>query len=438
MIKKVAQEIANEGGRVFYVGGLVRDQLLGISAPGQDIDVEIFGLPRTRVRQLLARFGKVQEFGQSFTVIRIKELTGYDFVLPAEASLDPGEACKRRDFTINAILCDVLSGEIVDPLGGGNDLRNRTIRVCSSQSLQDDPLRAYRAAQLAARLGFSIDPPTLNLMAGVDLKTVSKERILPELLKLLLLARTPSRGLSYLQSAGLLEQVHPLLAALVGCPQDPLNHPEGDVWSHTLLVVDQAARLKNDSKNPAALMLAALLHDLGKALVTREIRGRLTAYQHDTCGEGLARSFLEDIKAGKRLVHLVANLVREHMRPTLLYKQRDQVGDRAIRKLACRVDTAELLLLSRADYQGRATEKDFHPIHTWLTERLNQVGLEPGERPRPLIRGRDLVARGYRPGLEYKTLLDYAFGLQLEGLDKSQILTRLEQRSREKMFESGK
>ena len=423
MITTIARDIANQGGRVFYTGGFVRDYLLQDEAPnGKDIDLEVFGLDKAKLISVLSTYGQPIEVGKSFPVIKISHHPEWDFTLPEKPQISYQEACARRDFTINAMIMDVLTGEILDFFGGKEDLENKLIRHTTENVFKKDPLRTYRAVQLAARFGFSIDAATLELMKQTNLDNIKPERILEELRKLLLLASQPSLGLSYMQETGMLKRRHPMLFRLVGCEQSPLNHPEGDVWQHTLQVVDICARLKEQSQDPEVLMFAALLHDLGKPATTCIRNGKITAYGHDLEGEKLARIFLNQLNASKSLIAGVSKLVREHMHPVLLYKSREQVSDKAIRKLVNRVNVRELLLLAEADFKGRGKERDFEPVQEWLMGRISRLGLDPEQGITPYVQGRDLIALGLKPGTNFRKILDQCFEMQLEGKSRQEIL----------------
>lgn len=423
MITTIARDIADQRGRVFYTGGYVRDYLLlGQAAHGKDIDLEVFGLDKAELISILSTYGQPVEVGKSFPVIKISHHPEWDFTLPETPEVSYQEACARRDFTINAMMMDVLTGEILDVFGGQGDLKNKLIRHTTENVFIEDPLRTYRAVQLAARFGFSIDAATLELMKQTNLDNIKPERILEELRKLLLLASQPSLGLSYMQETGMLKRRHPMLFRLVGCEQSPLNHPEGDVWQHTLQVVDICARLKEQSQDPEVLMFAALLHDLGKPATTCIRNGKITAYGHDLEGEKLARIFLNQLNASKSLIAGVSKLVREHMHPVLLYKSREQVSDKAIRKLVNRVNVRELLLLAEADFKGRGKERDFEPVQEWLMGRISRLGLDPEQGITPYVQGRDLIALGLKPGTNFRKILDQCFEMQLEGKSRQEIL----------------
>lgn len=423
MITTIARDIATHGGRVFYTGGYVRDYLLlGQAANGKDIDLEVFGLDKAKLLSVLSTYGQPIIVGKSFPIIKISHHPEWDFTLPEKPEVSFQEACARRDCTINAMMMDVLTGEILDFFGGQEDIKNKLIRHTTEQVFVDDPLRAYRTVQLAARFGFTIDAATLELMKQSNLDDIKPERILEELRKLLLLAPQPSLGLGYMQETGMLKRRHPMLFQLIGCEQSPLNHPEGDVWQHTLQVVDICAYLKKQSRDPEVLMFAALLHDLGKPPTTCIRNGKITTYGHDLEGEKLARIFLNQLNASKILITGIEKLVREHMHPVLLYKSREQVSDKAIRKLVNRVNVRELLLLAEADFKGRGKERDFEPVQEWLMDRISRLGLDPEQGITPYVQGRDLIAIGLKPGTDFRKILDQCFEMQLEGKSRQEIL----------------
>jgi len=426
MLAKIAADIAAAGGRAYYVGGYVRDHLMGRPhGQEEDVDVEVIGLDPQTLQSILSGYGDTRLVGKSFPVMLIKGCPRWDFTVPPKPGLSPLEASSRRDFTINAMMMDILSGEIIDYFDGQADLRQGIIRHTSPGVMAADPLRAYRACQFAARFGFAIHPDTLSLISRSDLSQVQPDRIFQELVKLLVLSSRPSVGLGYMLDSGILVKVHPLLFALTTCPQDATRHPEGSVWEHTLLVVDRAADLRSSSAYPEAIMLAALLHDLGKPQTTRDGPKGLTTYGHDQKGALLALDFLQGLTRHRRLIEAVTSLVREHMQPVLLYKQRDHVGDKALVKLLERVDLRELLLLAEADLLGRGQDMDFLVIRQWLEARISRLGLEPGQRLAPLVRGRDLLAAGIAPGPAYSSLLEKALDLQLAGKNKTEILESL-------------
>ncbi len=424
VLEEVARAVREAGGHSYVVGGWVRDQLLGI--PSVDLDLEIHGLEPAEVAALLARFGPVIEVGRAFGVFRIKGVD-VDWTLPrgdslatASAGAPPralgdihmgfAEAARRRDLTVNAMGFDPLEGRLHDPLGGRRDLQDRRLRAADPARFGDDPLRALRVAQLGARLGMRADGELIALCAALDLGSLAGERVLGEWRKLLARAARPSLGLEFLERAGLL-RFWPEIEDLIGVPQDPDWHPEGDVWVHTMLVVDAAVALRTgDSTADEVLGFAALAHDFGKPATTRRERGRVRSPGHDESGVPLAIRFLERMRAPGELTERVAALVRHHLAPALFVGQ--GAGARAYRRLARRLaeageDAIMLERVARADHLGRTTEDAragrFEAGEAFL-EAMRALEVERAPRP-SVVRGRHLVARGVEPGPAFGEIL---------------------------------
>src|SRR5215213_7098709 len=257
-VLSLARAIHDAGGRALLVGGCVRDELMGKQP--KDWDLEVYDLDAARVREILDLFGSVNVVGESFTVYKLghdldvsiprrerKSGRGHKgFVIEGDPSMSVAEAARRRDFTINAILQDPLTGELIDPYEGQRDLQERVLRAVSSETFAEDSLRVLRAAQFAARFEFDISPETVELCRNVDLTDLPAERIWGEMEKLLLQAQHPSVGLEWLHQLGAIEKLFPEIQSLIGVPQDREWHPEGDVFVHTKLVVDRARELIDD------------------------------------------------------------------------------------------------------------------------------------------------------------------------------------------------
>src|SRR5205085_1800330 len=249
-----------------------------------------------RLRELLEKFGRVDAVGEAFTVYKVgndldvsvprrERKTGRGhraFVIEGDPSMTIEEAARRRDFTINAILQDPLTGEIIDPDARRDDLRSQTLRAVSRETFAEDSLRVLRAAQFAARFEFDIEAETVKLCREIDLTDLPRERIWGEMEKLLLRARRPSIGFKWLQEFGAFDQLFPELKALVGVPQEREWHPEGDLDTHTWLVVDRARELIDDLPyaKQVTVMLAALCHDFGKPATTKFEEGRIRSRGH--------------------------------------------------------------------------------------------------------------------------------------------------------------
>jgi tRNA nucleotidyltransferase (CCA-adding enzyme) len=437
-VRRLAEALRDAGGRAYVVGGAVRDAILGL--PVKDFDVEVFGLAPDRLAGLLARLGSVDAVGQAFAVYKVAGLAGVDGALDVsiprrDSKVGPGhrgiavtgdpdlsvaEAARRRDFTINALLQDPLSGEILDPHGGRRDLEARLLRAVDVARFGEDPLRALRAVQMAARFELAVDPATARLCAAMPLAELPAERVFGEIEKLLLKATRPSLGLRLLAEWGMLPAVAPELVPLASTPQDPQWHPEGDVWTHTLLAVDQAAALVADLARPRALavMLGTLCHDLGKPATTKFEDGRIRSRGHEEAGLPPTLALLERWNVHTLLGYdvraQVLALVGNHLKPGQLYDERERVSAGAIRRLARKCEPVLLDLVARADCLGRAPG-DFAPLAMdWFIERVRV--LDVAERPpEPLLLGRDVVALGVAPGPEVGRVLRAVYERQLDG-----------------------
>jgi tRNA nucleotidyltransferase (CCA-adding enzyme) len=413
---EVARALREAGGRGLLVGGWVRDRLLGRAS--KDYDFEVFGLPLERLASVLGAFGELIQIGRSFGVLRVKGRE-IDFSIPRRDSkagrghrgfrveLDPtldfATAALRRDLTINSMAYDPLTGEILDPHGGRADLERRTLRATDPTKFAEDSLRGLRVAQFLARFEMRPDAELRLLCAGLDLSDLAGERIHGELTKLVLGGARPAQGFEFLRETGLL-RIFPELVATVDTPQDPEWHPEGTVWKHTLLVVDEAAALRTgEVDDDLALGFGALLHDVGKPATTVESAGRIVSPGHEAAGVPLARSFLARIRASTALGDRVCAIVRHHLAPLRLV--REGATPKAYRRLARRLAAAGLAArllcrAARADHFGRATAEARARRFPEADEFLRRMeALDVADRaPRDVVLGRHLIERGFTPG----------------------------------------
>ena len=440
----VARAVRDAGGRALIVGGWVRDTLLdraSCSSPSaghsstdaarKDIDVEVFGLPADRLRAVLAGLGQVNTVGASFAVFKLDPLDislprteskagrGHrGFVVTGDPYLSLEEAARRRDFTVNAIAWDPLRGEHLDPHGGRDDLRRRRLRMVDPATFGDDSLRVLRAVQLAARLEFDVDEPTRAVCRTIALDDLPAERVWGEMEKLLLLAERPSLGFALAREMGVVDRLFPELAALVDCPQEPEWHPEGDVWVHTLLVIDEARRRVDDLPRPQriAVMLGAVCHDFGKPATTAYIDGRIRSLDHEEQGVPPATAFLDRLNIhtleGYDVRGQVLGLVAHHLKPGM-WSAAPKVGDGAFRRLARKVDLELLARVAQADCRGRAGNFDCSAMD-WFLERARSLGVEHAP-PAPILMGRHLLALGVPPGPGVGSILKQVYERQLDG-----------------------
>jgi tRNA nucleotidyltransferase (CCA-adding enzyme) len=427
---EIARRVREGGGRALVVGGFVRDRLLG--HPSKDLDLEVFGIPEGELANLLASVGRVDIVGQAFSVYKVG---GIDVALPRRESKigrghkgfavsgDPSmsfdEAARRRDFTINAISWDPLTGEYIDPVGGRADLEARVLRVVDRERFADDSLRVLRALQFAARFELHATADTIALCRSLPLDDLPAERIWGEVEKLLLKAARPSIGFALARDVEVTVKLLPEMHALIDCPQEPEWHPEGDVWIHTLMVIDQARRLNGDLDRArlCTIMLSGVCHDLGKPGTTAVIDGRIRSLGHEEAGVEPAARLLDRLNVqtldGFDVRTQVLAITAHHLKPGAFYKTRDQVSDAAFRRLAQKVDMELLARVARADCLGRTGDFDCSAMD-WFVERARALGVEH-EAPSPILMGRHLLDLGVTPGPRMGEILRAVYELQLDG-----------------------
>jgi tRNA nucleotidyltransferase (CCA-adding enzyme) len=437
-VLSLAEAIREAGGRALLVGGCVRDALMG--AQPKDWDLEVYNLDAARLREILDQFGPVNIVGEAFTVYKLgnhldvsvprrerKSGRGHKaFVIEGDPSMSIEDATRRRDFTINAILQDPLTGELIDPFDGRGDIEQRVLRAVSNETFAEDSLRVLRAAQFAARFDFDIDADTVELCRTIDLSDLPAERIWGEMEKLLLRAARPSIGLEWLRRLGASEKLFPEIQNLIGVPQDPEWHPEGDVFVHTQLAVDRARELIEDLPYPrqVTVMLAALAHDFGKPSTTQFLEGRWRSRGHEEAGVPPAESFLDRINVhtidGYNVRAQVIALVREHLKPGEFYKKRDEVGEGAFRRLARRCEPDLLYRVAKADSLGRNAEwvprEKWYgsEAQEWFIQRSRELQVEQ-RPPDPLLLGRHLLDLGIEPGPRMGEITRAVYEMQLDG-----------------------
>jgi len=448
-IISLAEDIKAAGGRAMLVGGCVRDEIMGIEP--KDWDLEVYGIAPERLKGILESYAEgliadegvrvpLNIVGEAFTVYKIgsdldvsiprrerKVGKGHrGFVVEGDPEMSFEEACSRRDFTINAILKDPLTDEIVDPFDGRSDIERKLLRHVSSRTFAEDSLRVLRVAQFAARFEFEIDPATIELCKSIDVTDLPKERIWGELEKLLLKPTRPSTGIRWLYELGVVRQLFPELQALVGVPQEPEWHPEGNVDVHTMMVVDEARKLIGELDHPrqVAVMLGSLAHDFGKPPTTEFVDGRTRSRGHDEAGVEPTLSFLDTLGIftldGYDVRDQVVQLVRYHLKPGEYYKAKTPVGDGAFRRLARKVEPDLLYRVAKADSLGRnpdwlPKEKWFDSAaQEWFIAKVKELEIER-RAPEPILMGRHLIEIGLQPSPDFKRILDAVYELQLDG-----------------------
>lgn len=433
LVRKVAEKVAECGGTAYFVGGYVRDKLLG--KLNKDIDVEVYGIEPCVLENILSCFGEVVKCGVSFGVYNVK---GYaiDFAFPRverkvgvkhtdfEVSVAPylstEQASKRRDFTINAIMQNVLTGEIIDHWNGIADLKLGVIRHIDDNTFKEDVLRVFRAAQFAARFNFTIDAATGVLCSKLDLSVLSKERVFAEMCKALLKAEKPYLFFEWLKYIGQLDVWFPELDALIDAEQNKLYHQEGDVWRHTMLVLNAAAKRRDVVKNPLGFMLAALCHDMGKPYAKSVgVDGIVHTYGHEEVGVPIAERFLKRLTTDKKLIKYVLNMVALHMKPNIKAESKSKI--KSTNKMFDQsVAPMDLILLAECDCEGKLPISGNNTV--WLKERLD---IYNAMMKKPYVMGRDLVDAGLEPCEMFTEVLAYAHKLRLAGVSKEHALSQV-------------
>jgi len=458
-----AKAVEAVGGKALLVGGSVRDGLMGI--PPKDWDVEVYNVQPDRLKELVGAFGRVNEVGSAFGILKVrigdvdidvslprresKIGKGHrDFSVSADPTMSIKEAARRRDFTFNALAKHILSGEVYDYFGGIRDIEQRTLRVTDEERFRDDPLRVLRGVQFVGRFGLKVDDATAGIMREMrgELKHLPKERLREEWIKLFLRSRKPSLGLQAAMEWGIFHEMHPELIELPKTPQEPEWHPEGDVWVHTLMVVDEAAKIIEQEQlkgNDALLvMLGAFCHDFGKPSATQETGGKIRSLGHEETGVAPAHKFLSEIGIEASLRDPIAKLVAEHLKPSMFYirevKKGEKVTDGAIKRLASRISPAtlkQLVCVAKADHLGRGPFVDPHepekffmpldyPAGEWLLQKASELGVYD-VKPQPILFGRDLIALGFKPSPSFGEVIRVADELHVRGFTREEIILLL-------------
>ena len=452
ILEDILKDLQKIGATPILVGGSVRDYFLNI--PIKDYDIEIFGINSLEIIQnCLEKFGSVKLVGKSFGVLTLRvNKYDFDFALPrtetkiglshqdfeviTNASLSFKEAAIRRDFTINAIGYDFFKEEFIDPFDGIEDLKTKTIKHINDKTFIEDSLRVYRAVAFASRFNFKIEEKTKELCKQIvlknELKYLPKERVYEEFKKLFLKSSKPSIGFELMRELGILKYFSEL-QALINCIQEPEYHPEGDVWVHTMMALDEMARIlkeeniENDYKE-LYLFYSILCHDFGKPFCTEEINGKITSHKHESLGIEPTISFLSKITNEKKFIEIVCSLVKNHLAPFQLYKTESSL--KAVKRLSLKVNIEDLCLVCLADCLGRTIQdKEKCPKATsWLLTKAKELDIH-NEPIKPIIQGRDLIKLGFKPSNKFKEILEFAFDLQLdEHLEKEIIIKKIIER----------
>ena len=419
---KIAEVLHQKGHRAYFAGGCVRDFLMGEEP--KDFDIATTASPE-EVEKLFPKtlavgkqFGVILviEEGQPFEVATFRSEGPYqDGRHPSTVSFtSPEEDAKRRDFTVNGLFYDPFDQKIIDYVGGREDIPRKLIRAIGDPStrFQEDKLRLLRAIRFAANLHFTIDPETWKAMKYLvpEIHQVSAERIREELIKTF--TRTGAgRGLQLLSESGLLKEILPEVEAMKGVEQPPEFHPEGDVFIHTQMLME---RLENPSP---ILAFAALLHDVGKPPTFQIREGRIRFYEHARIGADMTRQILKRLRFSNDEIEAIYACVDNHMK----FANVKEMREGKLKRFMSTETFPTELELHRIDCQSSHGLLD---NYRFLNEKILEFKKEE-LKPKPLLRGDDLLELGMKPGPAMKPILEEAYELQLE----NRIRTKEEARS---------
>lgn len=448
---KVFQDIMSHGGKVYIVGGTVRDFVLSQMNQQQltnkDIDLEIYHLSYDELKNILSKYGKVNTYGKSFAILALHSLPGYDFALPRketktgnkhqdfdviiDSELPLEKAVERRDVTMNALMYDYQNHEIIDLVGGIDDIHHHCIRMVNKQTFREDPLRILRIAHFIARFEMDVDEETKQycqeMVQQGMLEDLSSERIYEEYKKILM-SNHPSLGFEFLKDIAALPFY---LKNLVNCYQRPDYHPEGDVFNHTMLVLDLAATCKQYSHYPEAFMWSALLHDIGKPMVTNS-DGQ--ALRHELAGLDVFKQVT--IINNKKMREYIKAMIYYHMYLMILSrgKSRDMKYLKFLKKIENIKDGGyfcieDLMLMTICDYFGRGYNdpQQYEQFLSYMNDKMTRLGKRAWE---PIITGQDLIENGFKDHQRYGEILEKAYHMQLQSMSKEKIIELLKRDER--------
>ena len=426
----------------YLVGGGVID-IFECREP-KDWDIEVFNRSIDELESILSPFGEVNAIGKKFGILKLKvENLDLEFSIPRtenkigvghqdfniwlEPEMSIVDAAKRRDFTVNAIYLNLVTGKIEDPFGGRKDLRRSLLDIVSPDTFIEDPLRCFRAMRFVS---YRTRTSSLNLRQLCstmieECKALSSDSIFQEWNKMLLKGNRPDRSLRFLRDSNLIK-LYPEIENLINCEQSPTHHREGNVFNHSCLALQSAASLRNNLPEEWRLpfMWAALLHDIGKPSCTKiDENGKIKSIGHDVVGAKMARQFMLRLTNSETLINKVELLVKHHMKPityndkTRLYKWRQLHNEIPLNILA---------YFTLADSMGRIADEPFNLRFDKTMKIWEQIG-SPEGKIKSVLTGQDLINIGLTPGIHFGEILEKAYQFQIiNGIDnKEELIKRL-------------
>lgn len=433
--KRIAELVSLKGGRAYFVGGYVRDKILGKT--NKDIDIEVHGIEPSVLYDIISSVGEVLVYGSNFGIYSMKYShldvamprmeksrgTGHkDFEVFVDPYIGTYEACKRRDFTINSMLEDILTGEVIDYFGGKNDLVNKVIRHTNTEKFSEDPLRVLRACQFAPRFNFTIADETIKLCQSIDLTTLSKERVYQELIKSFEKSEKPSLFFKYLREMNQLDYWFKEVKDLIGVKQNPDYHAEGDVFDHTMLVLDNAKSKLDKVHYKNEFMLACLCHDMGKSVATKvDDNGKISSIGHEEVGVLVCKEFLKRITNEKKVIRYCVNMVENHMKPNKYAADNSKLST-TNKMFNASIDGNDLIILSECDALSSISKSPYVDKTPFLFNRLSEYDKIMAM---PYVNGHELLDLGItnRNRTSFNRIISYLKMQRLNGMTKKNQFT---------------
>ena len=424
----IARDGHKLGFEMYYCGGCARDKIRNVTP--RDIDIEVYGVTYDSLIRFLSQYGKADEIGKSFGIVKFKGDFEADFSLPRRESktgtkhtsftvysdlfMPKAEACSRRDFTINSILIDVLTDEVFDYYGGIQDLKDGVLRA-TSNAFGDDVLRVLRGFGFSSRFNLKVEPRTAELCRSLhdQYSSIPLDRVWMEYYKFLTLSETPSLGLQFLIDVGW-SSLYPQIFNMIGCLQNPKWHREKDTFEHTCMVSDQCVRIAKrenlSEEDRLILILAGILHDCAKPKTSIGEYPEISSPRHAEEGVPIATEFLNNIKCPEKIINRVRPLVKNHMRYLNTYTIK------AVRKLAVDMEPSnisELCLLIEADNDGRIPKQEFPE------KAQNMLDISKKEnvllkKQKKIVDGQLLKSLSIKAGPIYGEIINKAYKAQMD------------------------
>jgi len=415
--KEVVSELRNAGHKAYCVGGCARDTLLKIAPKEYDITTSATPEEVSKI------FPHTVPIGVTFGVILViigqykfevatfrKDLSYSDGRHPDSVTYSTleQEDVLRRDFTINGMLYDPIEEEVIDHVGGIDDLENKIIRTIGDpyERFNEDKLRMMRAVRFNSRYNFELDLNTFQAIEKLapEITQVSSERIRDEIIKIIT-QKNPGHGLKMLSECGLLKYVLSDVEIMNGVEQPPQFHPEGDVFIHTCLVLDKLFQNEDGVVSPE-LAMGALLHDVGKP-PTFSVSDRIRFNGHDKLGAEMSKKICRDLKLSNKQIEIIYSLIREHLK----FKDVSKMKKSTLKRFIGMPHFEEHMALHLADCQASHGITD---AYDFIMEKFSEFE-EEEIKPAPLLSGKELIEMGYKPGPLFSEILNFVEEAQLEG-----------------------